>query len=164
MSSSATDSSTPKPELVQLPIHKGVDDELVVDKLRFEACRREIEGIDGGVTLRVFWTEGDQPELLRFDAFRKSPHYHAPGEETAENKIETSPDVDPKAWVIDRVANHLPALIEQAGYGSLVEALSDEARSGLEPRLVSLFEGLAEPSETSYFEIKASVLAKARAS
>ena len=62
-----------------LEIRKGADSQLDVGGLRFVACRREVDVIDGGITLYVRSAlPGDDRELLRFDLFRNRPHYHAP--------------------------------------------------------------------------------------
>jgi len=69
------------PGKARLEIRKGADSALDLAGLRFVACRREIEGIDGGVTLYLRATvEGEECDLLRFDFFRKKPHYHVPAE------------------------------------------------------------------------------------
>jgi hypothetical protein len=159
-------------KMAQLPIHKGKDAELRVAGLRFEACRREIEHIDGGITLRIFSDTGaidgagaahqagpgDPVEVLRFDCFRKAPHYHAPGENLAETKIDPVAHGDGRAWVLEQLSSEMPTLLRQGGFDALADSLAVEELSDLTPRLERLFAGLAEPTETSYFEIEAAVL------
>ena len=155
--------------MAKLAIHKGRDGELRLGGLRFEACRREIEGIDGGVTLRVFFSGGSESraespeagapiELLRFDCFRKAPHYHAPGENQKETKIDGARFGDGRTWVFEQLSSNWQALLDEGGFDSLVPAMSGDAFAELPARLEALFDGLEEPSETSYFEIEASVL------
>ena len=101
---------------MKLTIHKGKDSEIEIGGLRFRACRRELEGIDGGVTLQVLTPPGaDETELLRFDCFRNSPHYHAPGENRQETKIDAAAFGDGREWAYQQLSQNLPALLEQTG-------------------------------------------------
>ena len=139
-----------------LSIHKGKEAEIEIGGLRFRACRREIEDIDGGVTLQVFGEDaGAEAELLRFDCFRKAPHYHAPGENTQETKLDAEAVGDGRQWVFEQLSNNLHALLEQAGFSRLSENLELDAFSDAVPRLSELVDALAEPTETSTFEIPA---------
>ena len=143
-------------EMAKLEIHKGVDAEVDLGGLRFRACRREVGEIDGGVTLQVLQPdEAGETELVRFDCFRKSPHYHAPAENKKETKIASS---ESSEWVFERVSQDPVALLEEAGFRSLAEGLDLAALADAAPRLRTLVASLAEPSETSFFEIEASVL------
>ena len=77
-------------DTVTLEIWKGPDAELALGGLKLVACRREIDTIDGGVTLYV-WSapqDGAAQELLRMDLFRERPHYHAPAENEKETRID----------------------------------------------------------------------------
>lgn len=160
------------PRMAQLPIHKGRDAELRLGGLRFEACRREIEGIDGGVTMRVFFggagdgtaADGTVPaELLRFDCFRKAPHYHAPGENQKETKIDGARFGDGRAWVFEQLATNWQTLLAEGGFEALAPEIDAAALADLPSRLDALFGDLEEPTETSFFEIEASVLEGLRA-
>jgi hypothetical protein len=147
-------------EKVQLTIHKGIDAELDLAGLRFVACRREIEGVDGGVTLNVRGSvEGEERDLVRFDFFRKRPHYHVPAENQSEAVIDGKRFGDGLGWGITQMTTRMKALVEQAGFEAVAAAIDPAALADAGPRLRALVEGLAEPSETSHFEIDASVLA-----
>lgn len=144
---------------VQLAIHKSDDSEVVIGRLRFRACRREIEGIDGGVTLQVMGPVGrDESQLLRFDCFRRSPHYHAPGEDPRETKIDVVARGDAREWVYAQLATQLDRLLDQGGFGSLAATLDLSDYEDLAPRLQTMVDALPEPSETSYVEIDAALL------
>lgn len=148
------------PEMTKLAIHKGSDSELEVAGLRFRACRREIESVDGGVTLQVFGPIGtEEAELLRFDCFRKAPHYHAPGEDRKETRIDSVAPDQAREWVFGQLATQIEPLLVEGGFGDLAQKLDLGALANLTPKLQTLFDSLAEPSETSYFEIDSAILA-----
>ena len=46
--------------------------------LRFEVMHRSLQD-DGGPTIEVYGDiDGESTQVLRFDCFRKAPHYHMP--------------------------------------------------------------------------------------
>lgn len=144
-----------------LKIQKGKESELEVAGLLFRACRREVDVIDGGITLQVFKpaeAEGDSVELLRVDCFRKGPHYHAPGDQQEENKIDAAKWGDGKRWVFEHLATEPKALLEQGGFHELASGLDLSEFSGVGARLEALFDGLEEPSEMSTFEVDSKVV------
>lgn len=143
----------------KLAIHKGKDAELELGGLRFRACRREVDDIDGGVTLQVFGPIGDEEtELLRFDCFRKSPHYHAPGENLKETRIDPARFGDGRDWVYEQLSASPRTLLEQGGFGALIDRLDLEGLAKAAPKLRSLVDALPEPTETSYFEVDPAAL------
>lgn len=156
-----------RPEKAWLTIHKGVDGVLELGGLSFVACRREIEGVDGGVTLIVRGgldatgadaTAGHaaghaadgQPDLPRFDFFRKRPHFHVPAESEAERAIDPSRHGDGLEWGIEQIATDMQARVREAGFEDVavrIDATALAARA--RPALRGLVAGLAEPTETS---------------
>ncbi len=160
--------STTEP-MAQLEIRRGADDEIEVGGLRIVACRREVGGIDGGITVYVWQADdaragaretsphGRAPELLRLDLFRERPHYHAPGENLRETAIdcETGASVD---WAIEALTRRARALVREAEFGDLADELDEAALAAAAPAIRTLFEGLAEPNEVSYFEVPQSTL------
>lgn len=144
-------------EKAQLTIRKGTDGELALGGLRFVACRREIEGIDGGVTLIVRGPagaeEGDDRDLIRFDFFRTRPHFHVPAENQAETRIDGARHGDGFEWGVAQITSRMKALIEEAGFERLAPGIDETALAGAMPRLRALVAGLAEPTETTFFEI-----------
>ena len=156
---------------VKLVIKKGADAELVTGGLKFVACRREVDVIDGGITLYVWSTSSearsdDQPEeeceLLRFDFFRNRPHYHAPAENQAETAIEIAGHADAEAWGIAALTTKAAELVSKAGFDGVANALDLDALSEAGPALADLFQNLGELTETSYFEVDAKVIAGLR--
>lgn len=146
-------------ELVQLEIRKGADGELRAGGLRFVACRREVGGIDGGISLYV-WSDmpEDDRELLRLDFFRTRPHYHAPADRQAETAIEVGPHADSVAWGIDALTGRAPELLREGGFDDLAARLDASALASAGEKLRALFDGLDEPTEVSYFDVPRSVL------
>ncbi len=66
----------------------------------FALVYRDVK-IDKGLALHVFGpVDGDREEILRFDCFEVSPHYHLGWSYRDEPFIEIS-DPDPFAWTID---------------------------------------------------------------
>lgn len=153
------------PEMATLEIWKGPDAELRVGGLRLVACRREVDTIDGGVTLYV-WDDpdaGEAKELLRMDLFRERPHYHAPAEKQEETSIDAT-SADNLAWGIDALTTRAPALLLEGGFGAEAERLDTQALGKAGPAIRSLLEGLGEPKERSTFDVPASVIASLRES
>lgn len=151
--------TTQEPQMAKLQIVKGADAELRVGGLRLKACRREVDTIDGGITLYVFSDlPGDDREFLRVDLFRNRPHYHAPADNQAETKIKVDAGSDANAWGIESMTTRAPELVTEGGFEDAAAQLDRTALADAAPKIQNLFDGLAEPTEVSYFEVPASVL------
>lgn len=148
---------------MKLTIQKGADAELVLGGLKFIACRREVDVIDGGITLYV-WSAPpeDQSELLRFDFFRNRPHYHSPADNQAEVAIDRAGHTDAEAWGIKALTQNAAELVSHAGFDRVAAGLDLDVLSSAGPELEALFESLDEPTETSHFEVDAKVVAALR--
>ena len=145
--------------MAQLEIRKGADSRLEVGGLRFVACRREVDVIDGGITLYVHSAlPGDERELLRFDLFRNRPHYHAPAANDKETKIAAASDVT--EWGIEQLTARAAELVREGGFHELPSRLDLESIRKSGPALRELLDGLAEPTEISHFPIPAARLAE----
>lgn len=147
-------------EMTTLEIWKGVDSELRVGGLRIVACRREVDTIDGGVTLYV-WDDpsaGSPQELLRMDLFRERPHYHAPADEREETPIDAGP-AGSVAWGIAAITGRAKALLAEGGFETLAETLDVGALAGAGPAIQTLLDELEEPTERSTFDVPAKLLA-----
>lgn len=145
-------------EMATLEIWKSADEELRVGGLRFVACRREVDTIDGGVTLYV-WddpAEGEARELLRLDLFRDRPHYHAPAENPQETKIDAS---DSRAWGIEALTQRAATLLQEGGFDDVASRIDASALAEAGAGFRALFAGLSEPTERSTFEVPAATLA-----
>ena len=76
-------------------------------------------GTNGGPTIRVLGdVAGERTELLRFDSFRKDPHYHCPA--SAQQVDMTAEEAkDALGWSLTQVREHLPAWLEKAGFADV---------------------------------------------
>jgi hypothetical protein len=153
----------PSEPMAQLEIRKSADAQLQVGGLRFVACRREVDVIDGGVTLYIHSAlPDDERELLRFDLFRNRPHYHAPASNADETKIDATGAIDVNEWGIDFVTRRAGELVLEGGFDALLPRLDLESIRKSAPGLRQLLAGLAEPTEISTFPIPAAQLAGLR--
>tara|TARA_Y100001934_G_C11683469_1_gene464490 strand:+ start:85 stop:468 length:384 start_codon:yes stop_codon:yes gene_type:complete len=85
-----------------------------VGEYRFALVNRDV-GADGGPTVHVFGpVNGAREEILRFDCFRKAPHYHL-GISYAENPVIAIESEEPLAWVLTELSRRFPDLLERAG-------------------------------------------------
>ncbi len=87
-----------------LEIHVGepveVDADLRPGRLRVSVRRREV-GDDGGFTLELSGAVAGEPaELLRFDLFRRDPHYHVPASNPAPIDLDPARDGEPLEFAI----------------------------------------------------------------
>ena len=145
--------------MTQLEIRKGADARLDVGGLGFVACRREVDVIDGGITLYVHSAlPGDERELLRFDLFRNRPHYHAPAANAKETEIDATVDVT--EWGIEHLTRRAAELVREGGFDELLPRLDLESIRKSAPALRQLLAGLAEPTEISTFPIPVARLAE----
>ena len=158
MSTEARSAAESSAEMAELSIHKGPEASLECGGLRFEACRREIEGIDGGVTLYVWSTNREPPvALLRFDLFRKSPHYHAPAEDQADTAIE-APSGGAIEWGLDALSTRAADFVREAGEDAIANVLDQAELAAGREELAALIDGLEEPNETSTLSVPRAVL------
>lgn len=88
-------------------------------------------GGDGGPAIRVMGaTDQGEEQLLRFDCFEKSPHYHyAPDDKNEMWNLDKVVVPDPVAWTLQQLREHLPAMIGAAGYTDLAEKVDTAAVS-----------------------------------
>ena len=101
--------------------------------VEFWAEVRESGG-DGGPSIQVRTAiDGHDVQLLRFDCFRKRPHYHyAPGGENAGYDIDPTIVEDSLGWTLSQLRANLRAMVGRAGYPTVAESLDPSAiASGL---------------------------------
>jgi hypothetical protein len=89
--------------------------------LRFGVSFRSV-----GATLRVDGqVDGRWKELLRFDDFVDTPHFHAPAEgDSVEFDRENG---EPLEWYLTQVGDHLDHWLVTAGYADLVPEIDIDA-------------------------------------
>jgi hypothetical protein len=100
-----------------------VDAELRPGLLRASVRRREV-GEDGGLSLELSGAVAGEPaELLRFDLFRRDPHYHVPASDPAQIDLDPARDGDPLEFALTCLRERLPALLERAKFPELARAV-----------------------------------------
>jgi len=80
---------------------------------------------DQGVCIQVQGdVAGAEKELLRFDCFDQSPHYHyAPLEKNERRDIDKTTAGNPIGWTLRQLRTRLPQMLEHAGYGEVASRL-----------------------------------------
>ena len=106
--------------------------ELHVDQRNF--------GSDGGPSVRVYGeADGENIQLLRFDCFRKDPHYHYdPSGKNDQRSLDKTSVPDSVAWTIKQLGNNLVEMIHTAGYASVAEQVDQTAVAQVLPEVESL--------------------------
>ncbi|MBM2803991.1 MAG: hypothetical protein HW419_1884 [Deltaproteobacteria bacterium] len=91
--------------------------------------RRGVGG-DEGLTFDVT-TAGDKDpgaRILRFDCFRKTPHYHiGASSKNPVHDMNAEGIADPVSWTLDQLKTRLPALVSEAGYEEIAKAIDQKA-------------------------------------
>src|SRR5262245_56011343 len=142
-----------------LEIHVGepvdVDAELASGRLRVRVRRREVGG-DGGVSIELSGaTRGEPAELLRFDLFRRDPHYHVPAS-AAQIDLDAARDGDPLEFALACIRQGLPELLGRANQPELarsVEATASAALAELASRVRDAVQSAPEPSSSYRVEL-----------
>jgi len=86
-------------------------------------------GDDGGPSVRVFGdVDGKSVQLLRFDCFRKNPHYHYdPSGKNDMHSIDETGIPDSVSWTIEQLGNNLPDMIRTSGYDGVADGVDQAA-------------------------------------
>ena len=137
----------------KLTVWIGEPLEVDLDPVRVSVRRREVGPADGGHTLEVSGTiDGERAELLRFDLFRRGPHYHVPASNPEQIDLDPGRDGDPLEFVLGCLRDRLAPLLREAHFPELarsVEALPPAALAGFAERVRAALKDAPEPS-TSY--------------
>ncbi len=109
--------------------------ELHVDERNF--------GSDGGPSVRVYGeADGKDIQLLRFDCFRKDPHYHYdPSGKNDQRHLDKASVPDSIAWTIEQLGQNLVEMIQTAGYDSVADTVDQAAVAQVLPEVESLMRG-----------------------
>ena len=98
--------------------------------LEFVCMHREATD-DGGATVEVYGdVEGQRLQVLRFDCFRKDPHFHyAPGDRSKNTQFHFDSKIAPKAldWSMEQIREHIPEMLHIAGYHALAQQVDRQA-------------------------------------
>lgn len=91
---------------------------------------RQGVGGDEGLTFDVT-TAGDKDpgaRILRFDCFSKTPHYHVgASSKNAVHDMNAEGIADPVRWTLEQLKTRLPALVSEAGYEEIANAIDQKA-------------------------------------
>ncbi len=100
-------------------------------------------GADGGPSVRVYGeTDGENIQLLRFDCFRKNPHYHYdPSGKNDQRSLDKASVPDSVAWTIEQLGQNLVEMIHTAGYSSVADNVDQAAVAQVLPEVESLMRG-----------------------
>ena len=100
-------------------------------------------GSDGGPSVRVYGeADGKDIQLLRFDCFRKDPHYHYdPSGKNDQRHLDKASVPDSIAWTIEQLGQNLVEMIHTAGYGSVAENVDQAAVAQVLSEVESLMRG-----------------------
>ena len=127
------------------PADRGSLDMLHVGGLAFAVEYRHV-GEEQGPSVHVFGeVDGTEEEILRFDCFDRTPHYHYGFSYITEPQtlIDTAAVGDPLEWACERIGTRLPALLERAKAGHLATACDPEAMKSVAAELLARGKALA---------------------
>jgi hypothetical protein len=105
-----------------------------VGELRFNV-RYSKTANDRGPSLRIYGdVEGKPVQLLRFDCFDQSPHFHYdPEGKNNQLRMDKTKVTDPITWSMDYLRGNISTLIRVAGYGTFADQLDESALTAALP-------------------------------
>lgn len=96
--------------------------------LRFVVSHRTLGDGDGGPTIEVYGdVQGTDTQVLRFDCFRKVPHYHMPPSSSEVLKLDPAAVGDGLEWSLTQIREHIPEMLSTAGFIELAEEVDRSA-------------------------------------
>jgi hypothetical protein len=97
-----------------------------VGGLRFNV-RYSKTNADRGPSLRIYGDVEDKPvQLLRFDCFEQTPHFHYdPDGKNNQLRMDKTKVSDPISWSMDYLRGNITSLVRVAGYGALADQLDE---------------------------------------
>ena len=105
-----------------------------VGGLSFTVLHRELGEKDGGVSIEVYGdVAGERTQVLRFDCFRKEPHYHMPPSAPGQLDLDPKEIGDAMDWSMRQIGEHLPEMIQTAGFIDLAKTVDRDALRGQGP-------------------------------
>ena len=80
---------------------------------------------DQGLCLQVYSeVDGKDTEILRFDCFDQTPHYHyGPENHNIRLNMDKTTAGNPLGWTLDNLRHRLPDMVQRAGYDELAAKL-----------------------------------------
>lgn len=103
-------------------------------RFSFDISYRRFQG-DRGLSIKVLGPVVDESrELLRFDCFEKTPHYHV--EVYDKNEITAIKDSDPAHWSLNKLREEFEDLVLKAG----CDPMNEEERENLDAAIARVQE------------------------
>ncbi len=89
---------------------------------------RDAANSDQGVSIQVVCDkDGQEVEILRFDCFDQSPHYHyGPQNKNERIFIDKTTAGNPLGWTLKQLRTRLPQMVERAGYEDIASNLDHD--------------------------------------
>ncbi len=125
-------------------------DVLTVGSLSFAVEYRHV-GEERGPSVHVFGdVDGADEEVLRFDCFERTPHYHYGFSyiDQPMTLIDTAAVGDPLKWVCERIGERLPAMLEKADAPQLAADCDPAALRAVAAQLLVRGEALRTQAAT----------------
>ena len=98
--------------------------------LRFDVMHRTLAN-DGGATIEVYGdTDEGSQQVLRFDCFKKEPHFHyAPMTSDGRKGLPLDPAQvgDGVDWAMEQIRSHVPEMLKTAGFDDLAGKVDAQA-------------------------------------
>ncbi len=123
--------------------------------LVFEVLRRDV-GDDGGQSIAIYGAEDRETQVLRFDIFRKGPHYNMPL--SAMGQLSIADVDDPMAWALQQIRENLPEMIRKAGFEALANSLDPAVFATGWTAVRDAIQNAAEPTEEEEYDVDPAVL------
>ena len=93
-------------------------------KIQFGMEYRDLNNDQGLCIHALGDVDGEEVELLRFDCFDHTPHYHYGPEKRNERlMMDKTTEGDPTEWTITQLTQLLPSMVRRAGYEELAEQI-----------------------------------------
>ena len=121
------------------PADRDALDRMTVGDLSFAVEYRHV-GEEQGPSVHVFGdVDGVEQEILRFDCFDRTPHYHYGFSYIDQPQVRMDPAAigEPLAWVCSRIETRLPALLEKARAGHLAASCDPDQLTAVASELLA---------------------------
>ena len=121
------------------PADREALDRMTVGDLSFAVEYRHV-GEEQGPSVHVFGdVDGVEQEILRFDCFDRTPHYHYGFSYIDQPQVLMDPAAigEPLAWVCSRIETRLPVLLEKARAGHLAASCDPDRLTAVASELLA---------------------------
>ncbi|MCC6443712.1 MAG: hypothetical protein IT210_09695 [Armatimonadetes bacterium] len=104
--------------------------------LKFTISYRRFGG-DQGPAICVWGDVGGKPvQLLRFDCFDKSPHYHYDPDGADDHRnLDKQKVADPVEWSLNEISRNLPEMVAEAGQREIASKIDRQTVAAAVPKI-----------------------------